>query len=831
MFERELMKLVLALFLFLLSGCVTVRLAAVKQELREGALTSDERTGVETLVRAYVWRKGDAPTAKIEAGAESRFENSFGVTLSGAYRGSVLSGDLDRAIAELDGMLSGEKSDLKKWFLLHEKAKLLIAAGRAADAEEVAESAREFERRALGFELGSVAMRGEARLWLQDYERARQDFYRIVLQIGEWKMPTSYMAPPSNIESLVAMTMAQIRAYVGMAAIDVLTGRFNEARVWGAMAEDRIEDVLAVANHGMYGLFVKIPGDTYYGRAMNFVFLGAALLGTGDASVAEGYFSAANEFFHKTGFVMGETTAMAVRAWVYLKTRQLDLAEKTARAIAAKAEREGIPNLIWKVEALRGQVFLEKGEEKKALNAFLRAHRSASAVSGLLKTDNSKIRFGENKDEIVFHLAKLLKKRKDFQMLFQVLEEARARAFADMLAEVQITGMTADPLGKRLAGVEREYRRLILKYSAYRVEADGLVRAGRDLAREREDLIFRIKKEKPELARFLPATHVRPLSEVQSGLRDGQGILYFIPAVPDENISALLIERSFVRVLEFSFSQNGLRDILFAFTDAIALGNVAGQNRAVKELAAKLKVSAWLSGSGRYIVPTGYSHFIPWGSLTEMAPVSVLPNAAWIEGRSVGSKKKAVVVGDPLFGGKMEQLRGARKESEMLAALYKVEALIGEAATVENIEERMQDEQGILHLATHGKFNIYDPMKSSVVLTDGTAAKELFASEILNRKLSAHTVVLSACATGMGRTVAGDDFLGLARSFYLSGTRALVSSLWSVDDEGTGFFMREFHRQYAGRSVGQAWLAAVRATKRHGYPPAVYGAFTLGGEL
>ena len=55
-------------------------------------------------------------------------------------------------------------------------------------------------------------------------------------------------------------------------------------------------------------------------------------------------------------------------------------------------------------------------------------------------------------------------------------------------------------------------------------------------------------------------------------------------------------------------------------------------------------------------------------------------------------------------------------------------------------------------------------------------------------------VVLSACETGRGALESGQGVLGLQRAFQSAGTRAVVSSLWKVDDAATVVLMTRFHR-------------------------------------
>lgn len=70
----------------------------------------------------------------------------------------------------------------------------------------------------------------------------------------------------------------------------------------------------------------------------------------------------------------------------------------------------------------------------------------------------------------------------------------------------------------------------------------------------------------------------------------------------------------------------------------------------------------------------------------------------------------------------------------------------------------------------------------------------------------------------MGKSIAGDDMLGLVRSFYLGGATTVLSSLWPVDDLGTKVFMEVFHRSAAKGNYAKGWLEARDALKSQGCP-------------
>src|SRR4051812_1111055 len=95
---------------------------------------------------------------------------------------------------------------------------------------------------------------------------------------------------------------------------------------------------------------------------------------------------------------------------------------------------------------------------------------------------------------------------------------------------------------------------------------------------------------------------------------------------------------------------------------------------------------------------------------------------------------------------------------------------------------------------------------SAVLLANGSA---LTVYELMGLHIDADLVVLSACRTGQGETTRGDDVLGLTRALLATGARAVVVSLWPVDDLAASILMGEFYRQLRdGKSPAMALAAA-----------------------
>lgn len=86
---------------------------------------------------------------------------------------------------------------------------------------------------------------------------------------------------------------------------------------------------------------------------------------------------------------------------------------------------------------------------------------------------------------------------------------------------------------------------------------------------------------------------------------------------------------------------------------------------------------------------------------------------------------------------------------------------------------------------------------------------ELLAADFRGTEL----VALSACSTGVGDRRAGQSPADLRHAFHLAGARAVVSTLWDVDDAGTGLLMTDFAKALAARP-GEPALALQSAQER-----------------
>jgi len=204
--------------------------------------------------------------------------------------------------------------------------------------------------------------------------------------------------------------------------------------------------------------------------------------------------------------------------------------------------------------------------------------------------------------------------------------------------------------------------------------------------------------------------------------------------------------------------------------------------------------------------------------------------------------QNALVIGNPQMPSvsfkigeppqQLSPLPGSEAEAKAIGTLLNVQAITGNQATKDAFKQGISTAR-IIHLATHGLLNDIEGMgfPGAIALSpSGTDQGLLTSTEILDLKLNADLVVLSACDTGRGR-ITGDGVIGLSRSFISAGTPSIIVSLWAIPDDATSFLMPEFYRQLKSQTDKSQALRTAMLTTMKKYPePKNWAAFTLIGE-
>jgi len=260
-------------------------------------------------------------------------------------------------------------------------------------------------------------------------------------------------------------------------------------------------------------------------------------------------------------------------------------------------------------------------------------------------------------------------------------------------------------------------------------------------------------------------------------------------------------------------------------------------------------------GARLLILPDGPLHFLPWAALIrnsdkvdsgwqymiEWKPLHISLSAtvyAELKRHRRGDSEpfnhfQIVAFGDPQFPATLapgdpdviahgsvrsaverglfqwRRLPFSRAEVESIAALFtpgSVRTYLGKEATEEAAKSvgrdtswRHSHARRIVHFATHGYLDDHFPLNSALVLSIPEQLEEgrdnglLQVWEILDTRMDADLVVLSACGSALGKELGGEGVIGLTRAFQHAGARSVVASLWSVRDQVTAELMLGFY--------------------------------------
>jgi len=159
--------------------------------------------------------------------------------------------------------------------------------------------------------------------------------------------------------------------------------------------------------------------------------------------------------------------------------------------------------------------------------------------------------------------------------------------------------------------------------------------------------------------------------------------------------------------------------------------------------------------------------------------------------------------------------------------------LAGFDATPARVLALPTDDLAVLHFATHALARQDSPDQSALYLSEYTADGSLVrdsritAGQIARSGLRADVVVLSGCATGDGSELRGEGVLGLTYGFLANGSRAVVASLWPIEDASTARFMSEFYRAYRAKAHPAEALRSAQLRTRQVTAPAVWSSFVV----
>ncbi len=138
------------------------------------------------------------------------------------------------------------------------------------------------------------------------------------------------------------------------------------------------------------------------------------------------------------------------------------------------------------------------------------------------------------------------------------------------------------------------------------------------------------------------------------------------------------------------------------------------------------------------------------------------------------------------------------KEAKSIAQTLNGDTFLEQKATKDNFFSSIGNYK-IIHLSTHANAN------DSIAPWIAFKNNKLYLNELYTTKNQADLVVLSACKSSLGEIKEGEGVFSLARGFFFSGSKSVISSLWNVNDKSNEEIITDFYNYLKqGKSKSEA---------------------------
>lgn len=534
-------------------------------------------------------------------------------------------------------------------------------------------------------------------------------------------------------------------------------------------------------------------------------------------------------------------TALANLGDAYSATGDFSNAIRFYRQRLAIAQTQQIPQDIADVLTNLGFTLIMANQPVEAEPLLMQAVTLWESIrAGLENQDRYKVSIFERQMMTYVSLQKALVAQAKMEAALEVAERGRARAFVELLARrlfqpnqqsVAFSQALLPPRIDQIRQIAREQNATLVEYSVFYqyeiliwvIKPTGEVSLRRSaLEGDRSssgvtESLVQLRGSKPQSA------DVNTLTEqVNAFYRNLRGIGIFANDTPSPSAVQTQSQALYQQLIQ------PITDLLPTDPDQQVVFIPQGPLFLVP-------FAALQDASGKYLIERNTIRIAP------SIQVLALTHRQLSHHQNSGNP---LIVGNPLMPkvtlepGKpaetLPPLPGAEQEAREIAQLLKTPMLTGATATETTVKQQMPNARWI-HLATHGLLDDQRGIGSSIALAPSNKDDGLLtAEEILDMKLQAGLVVLSACDTGRGK-ITGDGVIGLSRSLIAAGVPSVVVSLWAVPDAPTASLMTQFYQNLQKQDSqkpdkAQALRQAMLTTMRQHPNPRDWAAFTLIGE-
>jgi CHAT domain-containing protein len=552
--------------------------------------------------------------------------------------------------------------------------------------------------------------------------------------------------------------------------------------------------------------------------------------------------------------LVGELQDIAAQA--YLAAGDLAKAAEYVAAASESAQAAGDFSRVPQRLALLASIRMKQGRYTDADQIFDRAEAMVDATIGKAHTVLNKTALVRAASDIYAqHFTLVADRFNDPLKAYQIIEQVRGRVTRDVIASPVATTAEART-------VERQIARLRLKLMNARTAAE--------VKRVRDEIFLaeQARWSSPSITIMNPQS-IEPaeLRKLQRLLPNGTVILEYVLA--DPRSYCLVISRQTARIVPLA-PKAQIEKQVSVLIAALKRKDTARAEARQLYRALLEPVPEVASAANVIIVRDGVLHSVPFDAFVTRSGAYVLttknityvPSATACYLLSTSAKRAAAapaalfaVAGVPYGSSRLSRTALTRGQNrteftdlpastaELRAASSAVgrtaaKVLTGQKATESAFKAADLSRYRIIHLAVHSVADPAFPDRAAVVLLNDPAAGEdglLHPPEIAHLDLNAELVILSACETAVGPLQGQEGVSNLSRAFLAAGARAVISTLWQVDDNASLFLMRRFYAHIAAKRPAEEALRRAKLELVRKFGPAavphLWAGYTFEGAV
>ena len=291
------------------------------------------------------------------------------------------------------------------------------------------------------------------------------------------------------------------------------------------------------------------------------------------------------------------------------------------------------------------------------------------------------------------------------------------------------------------------------------------------------------------------------LPDVQGVIPPNSAVIQYFPT--DAELYIFVVSRDSFVLRSVDISSRTLDDKIVALLSSVTRPGLDNENldKLRRELYDALIQPVEPDITGRdtlVLIPAGRLNFLPFAILQNEDGKALLDDKLLLELAKptdflrIASSEAKPVSSVVAYANATLDLPAAAVEGATVTELFEGSQLFeGEDANKDNFFAH-GGSKDVLHLATHGQWDMADALKSHLKLANG---QKINQKDVFEMDLGQTTLVtLSACNTALSQRHDVDFVASLAEAFWIAGSRSVVATLWSVDDDSTGVLMSEFYR-------------------------------------